>query len=233
VSLLIDLGHMPYDDAYQVQLKIAAKVKAGSSPEVLLFVEHDPVLTLGANFHEENLLMSREEYLERGVALARTDRGGDVTFHGRNQLVIYPIFDVSRHGKDLHKWLRDLEETIIFSLAEFGLDGYRFHPHTGVWVGRKKVAAIGIKVSRWVSLHGIALNCDNDLTPFETIVPCGIRDHGVTSLSNEAGRQITIEEAKPIVARAFERVFGLSLQRAELTELMDEADHAAPSQALS
>lgn len=224
---------MSYHEAYKVQLRVAEKVKQGLLPHVLLFVEHDPVLTLGANFHEENLLLSASEYAQKGIDVTRTDRGGDVTFHGPRQLVIYPIFDVSLICRDLHKWLRDLEETIIQAIEEFGLDGYRFPPHTGVWVKRKKVAAIGVKVSRWVSLHGIALNCDNDLTPFDLIIPCGIHGFDVTSLSKEAGRRITIEEAKPAVLRAFEKVFGFDLANAALTELMDEADQAAPPQALS
>lgn len=215
---------MSYEDTYQVQLRLAARVKADELEDVLLFVEHEPVLTLGANFHDENLLLTPEEYARQGVQVAKTDRGGDVTFHGPNQLVIYPIFDLYHYGKDLHKWLRALEETIIVALAEFGLEGERFPPYTGVWTNGRKVAAIGIKVSRWVSIHGIALNCDNDLSPFETIVPCGIHDFGVTSLSKEAGRRITIEEARPAVSRAFDQVFGIELQPAQLSELMDEAD---------
>ena len=222
MSAVVDLGHRGYDEAYEIQALLAERVKAGEIDHTLLFVEHDPVLTLGANFHEENLLFTRTQYEAEGIQIARTDRGGDVTFHGPRQLVIYPIFDVSRLGKDLHKWLRDLEETIISVLAELELDGYRFPPHTGVWVRRRKVAAIGIKISRWVSMHGIALNCDNDLSPFGMIVPCGIQGHGVTSLSNEAGKEITIEDAKPLVLRAFQKVFGLTFKPAELSELMDE-----------
>jgi len=137
----------------------------------------------------------------------RTDRGGDVTFHGPNQLVIYPIFDVARHGRDLHKWIRGLEETMLTTLRHFGIEGRRFPPHTGAWIGDKKVAAIGIKVKRWVSLHGIALNCDNDLSVFETFVPCGIADYGVTSLTEATGKVITIEDTKPVVAEAFRELF--------------------------
>lgn len=176
---------------------------------MLMLVEHGPVLTLGANFHEKNLLITRADYESRGIAVRVTDRGGDVTYHGPGQLVVYPIFDVSKFGRDLHKWLRDLEETMLVSLAAFGIDGRRFPPHTGAWVGDKKVAAIGIKVSRWVSIHGIALNCDNSLDPFASIIPCGIEDYGVTSLSQELGRRVTIEEAKPIVVDAFAKVFDL------------------------
>lgn len=238
MALVSDLGQLSYSAAHQIQLKVADRVKRDEIPHTLLFVEHDPVLTLGANFHEDNLRLSLAEYAARGIDVVRTDRGGDVTYHGPNQLVIYPIFDVARLGKDLHKWLRDLEEVIILVLGEFGIAGSRFPPNTGVWVSSAgappaKIAAIGIKVSRWVSMHGIALNCDNDLSPFDLIVPCGIRDYAVTSLSLEAGREITIEDTKPMVRRAFESVFSLTFEKVALSELMDETGQAAPPQALS
>ncbi len=201
---------MPYRSCVETQLKLLEEVAAGAQ-DILIFVEHDPVLTLGANFHEENLLLTPKEYEARGIEIVRTDRGGDVTFHGPNQLVIYPIFNVANHGKDLHKWLRDLEETMIQSAASFGLNGYRFPPNTGTWVNGKKLAAIGIKIKRWVSMHGIALNCDNDLSAFETIVPCGIQDYGVTSLSAETARKVTTKDAKPIVAKSFEAIFDSKL----------------------
>ncbi len=228
---VVDLGRLTYDAAYRAQLEVAEEVKQGA-PHTLLLVEHDPVLTLGASFHPENLLLPVDEYPARGIEVVTTDRGGDVTFHGPGQLVIYPIFDVAKLGKDLHKWLREMEQTMIELLASLGLEGERFPPHTGVWLNGAKVAAIGIKVSRWVSLHGIALNCDNDLAPFETIIPCGIKGYGVTSLSQELGRRITIEEAKPLAISAFERVFGISLASPELKELTDEAHQDTPTQAL-
>jgi lipoyl(octanoyl) transferase len=201
---------MDYESCAALQRQVLDAVASDRLPDTLLLVEHDPVLTLGANFHEENLLFTREEYERRGIQVCKTDRGGDVTYHGPNQLVIYPIFNVARHGKDLHKWLRDLEETVIVALRHFDLEGYRFPPNTGVWVRERKVAAIGIKVKRWVSMHGIALNCDNDLSPFNLIVPCGIHGHGVTSLSQETARQVTMAEAAPVVARAFEELLRVS-----------------------
>jgi len=204
---IVDLGRMAYAPCLGVQRSLVEQVADGSQPSTLLFVEHEPVLTLGASFHEANLLLTIAEYKALGIHVVRTDRGGDVTYHGPGQLVIYPIFNLAEVGKDLHKWLRDLEQTIIKTLDSFGLKGERFPPHTGTWVGDRKIAAIGIKVRRWVSMHGIALNCDSDLEPFESIVPCGIRDYGVTSLSQELGRKVAIEEAKPVVAMAFRRVF--------------------------
>ena len=210
---------MGYAPAAELQARVLDAVLEGRLPDTLLFVEHPAVLTLGANFHQENLLFTPEQYAGMGIEVHRTDRGGDVTFHGPRQLVIYPIFNLERHGKDLHRWLRDLEETMIRTLAGYGLEGYRFPPNTGVWVNHRKVAAIGIKVRRWVSMHGIALNCNNDLGPFELIVPCGIKDHGVTSLIRALGREVTIQEAMPRVESAFAEVFGLELRRAERSVL--------------
>ena len=204
---ILDLGHMAYEPSLAEQIKVLDDVAAGAH-DTLIFVEHDPVLTLGANFHEENLLLSLEEYDALGIQVIKADRGGDVTYHGPNQLVIYPIFNVANHGKDLHQWLRGLEETMILTAASFGVRAERFPPNTGAWVNGRKLAAIGIKVKRWVSMHGIALNCDNDLAAFDSIVPCGIQDFGVTSLTQETGRRVGLNEAQPAVRAAFETVFG-------------------------
>ncbi|MCB0825221.1 MAG: lipoyl(octanoyl) transferase LipB [Armatimonadetes bacterium] len=209
---LLELGHMEYRAAWDEQLRVMDEVREGA-PDTLILVEHPKVLTLGANFHEENLLFTREKYAEMGVQVEVTDRGGDVTYHGPGQQVIYPIFDVSRHGKDLHKWMRDLEETMIHVCRSFGLTAVR-NPevNTGAWVNDRKIAAIGVKVKRWVNIHGIALNCENDLSDFSLINPCGITTHGVTSLSKELQRQVPISEAKPKIVEAFSEVFDLSFE---------------------
>ncbi|MBS1723781.1 MAG: lipoyl(octanoyl) transferase LipB [Armatimonadetes bacterium] len=207
---IVDLGRAGYLPAWEEQKRIAADVMEGAE-DTLVLVEHDPVLTLGASFHEENLLFSTPEYAERGIEVVRTDRGGDVTYHGPGQLVLYPIFDLKRHGQDLHKWMRDLEEAVIVGIRHFGLEGWRFPPHTGVWLGQappKKVAAIGVKVKRWVSLHGIALNCAPDVSAFDLIVPCGIVGYGVTSLSQETSAPVSVEDAKAPLSAAFCQVFG-------------------------
>lgn len=208
---VLDLGRTAYEPAWETQRRVAEEVLAGGE-DTLILVEHGPVLTLGASFHEENLLLTREQYAERGIEVVRTDRGGDVTYHGPGQLVLYPIFDLRRHGQDLHRWMRDLEESMIVGLRHWGLDAVRFAPHTGVWIEqpapKRKVAAIGVKVRRWVSLHGIALNCDNDLAAFDLIVPCGIVGYGVTSLSHAVGRPVAVEEAKAPMTEAFRIVFG-------------------------
>ncbi len=207
---VVDLGLMRYAEALDLQKETLEAVIEGQSPSTLFLVEHPPVLTLGASFHCENLLFSIEEYERRGIEIHRTDRGGDVTFHGPNQLVIYPVFNIEPLGKDLHRWIRDLEEVILRTIQSYGIEGRRFAPHTGVWVGNKKIAAIGIKMRRWVSMHGIALNCDNDLGAFQLIVPCGIQGYGVTSLTQTCERQVTTDEVKPLLVEAFRSVFGVS-----------------------
>jgi lipoate-protein ligase B len=203
---VLDVGRMGYPECVELQKGLLEEVADGR-PDTLVLVEHDPVLTLGANFHDENLLLPVAEYEKRGIEVYRTDRGGDVTYHGPGQIVAYPIFRVER---DLHKWLRSLEEAVIRTVGSFGLEGYRFPPNTGVWVSGRKICAIGIKVRRWVSMHGIALNCDADLAPFSLIVPCGIQGHGVTSLSEELGRTVTVAEAKPVLVESFRSTFGPS-----------------------
>lgn len=211
-ALVTYLGERGYAETTALQESILSQVLDGHS-DTLLFVQHPPVLTLGANFHAENMRLAEHEYAQRGIEIARTGRGGDVTFHGPGQLVIYPIFNLERHGKDLHKWMRDLEETMIQTAAHYGLSARRFPPHTGAWAGDLKLAAIGVKVRRWVSMHGIALNCDNDLSPFETIIPCGIEGYGVTSLTQQTGHKVSVEDAMLVVQDAFSNVFGLKFEQ--------------------
>jgi lipoyl(octanoyl) transferase len=209
IARVLDLGRLSYSQALQIQHQVLEEVIQDRSPSTLLLVEHDPVLTLGANFHSENLLFSEAEYRELGMDLHQIDRGGDVTYHGPGQLVVYPIFNLRETGQDLHLWLRQLEETVLQALVPFGLEGRRFAPHTGVWVGDKKIAAIGIKVRKWVSFHGLAWNVDLDLTPFHQIIPCGIQGYGVTSLAQELGRSVGMEGAKSALLKSFETVFSL------------------------
>ncbi|MBL8086506.1 MAG: lipoyl(octanoyl) transferase LipB [Chthonomonas sp.] len=203
-----DWGRRSYRQSWDDQLQVLGAVQSGTQPDTLIFVEHDPVLTLGASFHPENLLLSPEAYAERGIAIEKTDRGGDVTYHGPGQLTIYPIFDLQNHGRDLHRWMRDLEQTMMLVAIQFALTPRRFAPHTGVWIGDRKLAAIGVKIKRWVSLHGIALNVNNPLHEFDLIVPCGIQGYGVTSLAEELGREVSLEEAKAATLTAFQSVFG-------------------------
>jgi lipoyl(octanoyl) transferase len=204
---VVDLGRLSYLDGLAIQQSVLERVVNEDEPDTLLLAEHNPVITLGAAHHRENLLATPEQLAAAGIEAHASERGGDVTYHGPGQLVAYPIFNLSKRGKDLHKWLRDLEEVALKTLSHFGLEGYRFSPHTGVWVNDAKVCAIGVKVRKWVSMHGLALNCDNDLTPFNLIVPCGIRDYGVTSLSAQLGRDVPTSEVKPVMVAAFRDVF--------------------------
>jgi lipoyl(octanoyl) transferase len=205
---VLDLGHLGYEEAFARQLEIHASVLAGERPSTLLLVEHDPVVTLGAAYHEENLLHDRDAYAGLGVSVFPTDRGGDVTYHGPGQLVAYPIFRLDDLGRDLHRYLRGLEAAVIDVAAGYGLSAERNAVNTGVWIENRKLCAIGIKVRRWVTLHGLALNCDVDLKGFSLIVPCGIGGgYGVTSLTRELGRTVTIDEAKPRLVESLQKVF--------------------------
>ena len=212
---LYDLGIVPYADALELQRTLHAQRVAGAIPDTLLLLEHPPVITLGKAFHPEHLRYAREFYAQQGIELHPTDRGGDVTCHNPGQLVGYPIFDVAQHGRDLHKFLRDIEQAIIDALRAFGVEGHRESGYTGVWVGDAKIAAIGIKVTKWVSMHGFALNVNNDLRLFQTIVPCGIADRPVTSLQQVLGRVVPMETVKQNIVRSFERVFGIELTHAD------------------
>ncbi len=176
-------GLVPYDRALTWQYERARRRQAGEVTDTLLLLEHPPTITLGRRTQRADLLTPPERLREQGIAVVEVDRGGEITYHAPGQLVGYPILDLRAHGQDLHRYLRDLEETLIWALAGFGVAAGRQPGLTGVWVGNAKIAAIGIKVSRWVSLHGFALNIAPDLTPMRRdMVPCGIRDRGVTSL---------------------------------------------------
>ena len=198
------LGRVPYDEALGVQRRlqaalVAARHAPGGPAHALLVVEHDPVFTLGASGQAANVLTSEADLAARGAAFVRTDRGGDVTFHGPGQIVAYPILDLNRLTgpdgrslRDLHRYLRALEEATVDTCAEFGVAAGRVPGRTGVWVGpdgrgpERKVCAMGIRCSRWVTMHGLALNVTTDLAWFDLVVPCGIADRGVTSLEREA-----------------------------------------------
>lgn len=183
----------------------------------LLFVEHPPVYTLGKSGAIENVLISEEERAAKGISFYNTNRGGDITFHGKEQLVGYPILDLERFYTDIGKYLRNLEDVIIATMADYGLKGERSPGETGVWMdadikGReRKICAMGIRCSRWVTMHGFAFNVNTDLTYFDYIIPCGIQNKQVTSLEKELGRKLDMEEVKGRVKFHFERVFDVEL----------------------
>jgi lipoyl(octanoyl) transferase len=207
-------GTVAYGDALALQEALVRQRRAGEIPDTLLLLEHPHVITLGSGSHAAHVLVSAEERAARGIELFETGRGGDVTYHGPGQLVGYPILDLKPDRCDLHRYLRDVEEVLIGTLADFGVAADRKDGLTGVWVGDRKVAAIGVRVSSgWITSHGFALNVDTDLSFFGTIVPCGIRDHGVGSLSAEVGRPVPLAEAEAAVERRFALHFGYAAVR--------------------
>jgi lipoyl(octanoyl) transferase len=202
---LRQLGRIDYAGALQLQQRLAADRKQGLVPDQLLLLEHPHVITLGRNGHMENLLAG-DDILERaGIAFYPTDRGGDVTYHGPGQLVGYPILDLRDWKRDVGAYVRALEQAIIDTLAEYGVEAGRIPKLTGVWVGERKIAAIGVHLSRWVTSHGFALNVSTDLSYFQYIVPCGLTKP-VTSLS-ALGVHTTLDEVSERFTRHFARIF--------------------------
>jgi len=204
-----DLGRVPYRKALEMQRRAVADRAAGTTRDSIWFVEHDPVLTLGRASHSENLLLSESTLRARGVEVVSIERGGDVTYHGPGQIVAYPIvaLDGLPGGRDMHRYLRDLEDVLIGMLASYGIAAGRRSQYTGVWVGDRKVAAIGVAVRRWITFHGFALNLDPDLSHFEWIHPCGIRDLGVTSMRALLGEAPARGEVLGRVRKEFARVW--------------------------
>ncbi|POB12104.1 MAG: lipoate-protein ligase B [Sulfobacillus thermosulfidooxidans] len=220
-AYVVDLGTMAYLPAWELQKQVGQRVGLGALPDIVLLVEHPPVYTLGraARGSHENLVWDAAQRAKEGIEFVEVDRGGDVTYHGPGQLVGYPIFDLNRHGRDLHRYLRDLEEVLIRTLQDFGIEAGRMPPHTGVWVGHDKVAAIGVKASKWITQHGFALNVDPNLEHFTGIIPCGIHDKGVTSMRRLLGTSITLEQVKPVVIRHLAEVFDVALTPVSLQSL--------------
>jgi len=237
-----DLGVMEYQAAWDYQEKLLqgnVSIKSESylngsvapssenlpTKHYLLFTEHPPVYTLGKSGNRENVLLDDEGMKEKKIAFFHTNRGGDITFHGPGQVVGYPIFDLEKFYTDIGRYLRDLEEVVIRLLADYGLKGERSSGETGVWIdpaisGRaRKICAIGVRSSRWVTMHGFALNVNTDLSYFNHIVPCGISDKTVTSLEKELGRTLPLEEVKMGLRRHFEEVFNARILEADQKSL--------------
>ena len=193
----LDLGLMDFDEAYVLQDRLAEAVFRGREAEALLLLEHLPVYTIGRGGSEDNVLDDK-------IRPARINRGGDVTYHGPGQLVGYPIIDLGRRGRDLHRYLRFLEELLIRVAADYGVEARRVPGRTGVWTAKGKLASIGVGVRRWITMHGFALNVSADLAGFSAINPCGIETCPMASLEGLCGVPVTVEEVKPKVARHFE-----------------------------
>ena len=204
------LGTVPYGEALELQQRLVAERRAGNVPNQLLLLEHPHVITLGTSSHTDNILVDDAERALLGIELFETGRGGDVTYHGPGQLVGYPILDLKPDRCDLHRYVRDIEDALMRALRTLGLECTRKEGLTGVWLGEEKIAAIGVRVSSgWITSHGFALNVNTDLAFFDSIVPCGIRNHGVTSIARALGREVSMVDVCERVTAGFAEVFSL------------------------
>jgi lipoyl(octanoyl) transferase len=211
---VLDLGLVPYREAWELQRTVAAAVAAGERPDTILLLEHPPTVTTGRRTEQSEL------HIPAGadVEVVETDRGGKSTFHGPGQLVCYPILDLHRHGLDVKRYCRDLEEALILTLANVGLAGERIDGLTGVWLTRppRKIASIGIHVAKWVTTHGYALNVDLDTAPFTSwITACGLEDAMFTTIAKELGRPVTVEEVRTHAVDALAEIFDLELDESQ------------------
>ncbi|MGA9762210.1 MAG: lipoyl(octanoyl) transferase LipB [Gaiellaceae bacterium] len=217
-AYLMQLGSVPYREAWDLQRSLAAAVSQGVIPDTVIFCEHPPVVTMGRRTEQSELHVPAGAEVE----IVETDRGGKSTYHGPGQLVCYPILDLHRHGKDVKLYVRRLEQAIIETLEPLGLEATRIEGLTGVWLESppRKIASIGVRIARWVTTHGYALNVDLDPAPFTSwITACGLEDAAFTTVTRELGRPVTVEEVRPRAAAAIAEVFGL-----ELEELPAEED---------
>jgi lipoyl(octanoyl) transferase len=212
---LLDLGVRPYREVLDLQHRLHEAVRGGREPDTWIVVEHPPVITLGRAAKRENLLLSPEVLASRGVEVVEIERGGDVTYHGPGQLVVYPIRRMERF-REIVPLVRALEGAVINTCARFGVAGERWSEHAGVWVGNDQVCAIGLAVRKMVSLHGIALNACTELDYNSLINPCGLKDRGITSLSKETGRSIGVVEAKDVLLEELARTFDFDFTAANV-----------------
>lgn len=229
-SLLVsDIGRTHYEDAWTLQQKLWELRHAGMIGDVLLINEHEHVYTLGKSGDENHLLASVEELKAAGTEVFHIDRGGDVTYHGPGQIVGYPILDLHHYFLDIHRYLRSIEDVLIRVLEDFGIKAGREDGMTGVWVDGEKIAAIGVKVSRWITMHGFALNVNTNLSKFNRIIPCGIFHKGVTSMEKIVGKKIEMESVRKILVDSFAHVFGCCIDHisfADLESKMSEMETA-------
>ena len=235
--LTVDLGLIGYAEAYALQKRVVAARKAAAIEDVLLLCEHPPVITLGRSGKRENLLASEHVLRQKGVEFHASDRGGDITYHGPGQIVGYPILDLGAIRRDVVWYVRMLEEAMIRATAEFGITAERVAGKTGIWVRvgstEEKLAAIGVRISRWVTSHGFAYNVSTDLRNFDLIVPCGIADRKATSLEKLLGRSVNEREVAPRIAKHLGEVLGLEMKEATKRELLEKLEHTEQAVMLS
>lgn len=211
---VIRLGRVRYADAMALMDARAADRLAGRAPDTLFLLEHEPVITLGRRADNANILRSPEQLRALGVDVHETGRGGDVTYHGPGQIVAYPVVDLRPDRQDVRRYVGDLEETMIRAVARYGIAATRVEKLNGTWVGgTRKIGAVGVRIARWVTTHGLALNVNTDLDAFSIIVPCGIRDRTVTSIARELGRPVDMSEAMDHVEAVFREIFGAPVAR--------------------
>jgi len=219
----LDIGRTPYVDAWDLQKKLVELRHQARIPDSLLIAEHEPVITMGRATSLSNLLVSKEQLAKRGVDLFEIERGGDITFHGPGQLVAYPIIDLNNRGRDLHRYLRDLEELVIRTLSDFGISAGLKEGLTGVWAEDRKLAAIGVAVTRWITYHGLALNVNTDLDYFKMINPCGITKYRVGSMTGILGKQIDFRAVADSLAENFAAMFYYEMETiADIDNLISE-----------
>ncbi len=216
---IVDLGLTAYQPTWELQQKIFDLRANKKIIDVLLLTEHHHVYTLGKSGDKTHLLAGQMELQASGADVYHIDRGGDVTYHGPGQLVGYPILDLSHYYLDLHRYLRDIEEILIRTLKDFGIKGHREENYTGVWAGSDKIAAIGVKVSRWITMHGFSLNVNTKLSYFDRIIPCGIFHKGITSMERILGNEVSIQDVIKSVSSHFGDVFGIHTITADKDEL--------------
>ncbi|MFH0992542.1 MAG: lipoyl(octanoyl) transferase LipB [bacterium] len=221
IVTLCYLGRTHYADAWNLQRRIFKLQLDGHFEDVFLLTEHNHVYTIGKGGDENHLLASENELRINGIVVFRIDRGGDITYHGPGQIVGYPLLNLNDHTPDVHLYLRNLEEMMIHTLNEYRLTAGREEGMTGVWVNGEKIAAIGVKVSRWRTMHGFAFNVNTDLTKFDRIIPCGIFHKGVTSLQRILGNAIPLEEVQDKLVNSFSNVFKCEIKAISPVELED------------
>jgi len=226
---IVDLGLIGYAEAYALQKRVVAARKADAIGDVLLLCEHTPVITQGRNGKREHLLVSENVLRQRNVEFYETSRGGDITYHGPGQLVGYPILNLGAIRKDVVWYVRMLEEVMIRTTAEFGMEAYRVEGKTGIWVAvaggvEEKLGAIGVHISRWVTSHGLAYNVSTDLRNFDLIVPCGIAGRKAASLEKLLGWAVNLKEVTPRISKHFGEVFGLEMRESSRDALLEKLE---------
>jgi lipoyl(octanoyl) transferase len=208
---VLNLGQVPYGEAWELQRSLAGAVSQGAIPDTVILLEHPPVVTLGRRTEPGELHIPEG----RDVEIVETDRGGKSTYHGPGQLVCYPIFDLTRHGEDVKRYCRDLEEALIRTIRSVGVEATRIEGLTGIWLERppRKIASIGVHISKWITTHGYALNVDLDPAPFtEWITACGLEDAAFTTIARELGRPVAVDDLRPHAVAALGEVFGLAFE---------------------